>query len=141
MKKENLTQEQKNRIKELNEIEASNIENYDRALVIFLTSTFGFSFLAASYIVSAWGDLCHGWLLLGGWLFLAVAIVLFLVNYYLAYKDVEYRKKENLQGKPYNPKLRKCIIKINFAVGVTYTLSVFLIVAFVVLNMWPLVRV
>ena len=73
----------------LNKTELSNFESYDQSLVIFLTSTFGFSLLAVSYIVETWGSLCHGWLLLVGWIILALAIALFLFNFYLTHRGIE----------------------------------------------------
>ena len=118
----------------LNEVERSNFESYDRALVILLTSTFGFSFLAVSYIVEVWGVLLYVSLLLGGWVLLAAAIILFLGNFYIAYKDVEYRRKDLDNKRPYNNRLRKLIVKINWTVGVLYIASIILIMLFVALN-------
>ena len=125
----------------LNKIELSNFESYDRSLVIFLTSTFGFSLLAVSYIVQTWGSLCHGWLLLVGWILLTSAIVLFLFNFYIAYRDVQGRRKDSIEKSPYNDKTRKLIININWAVGLMYVISICLIATFAALNIWTLVSV
>ena len=124
--------------KNLNKTELSNFEGYDQSLVIFLTSTFGFSLLAVSYIVQTWGSLCHSLLLLGGWVILALAITLFLFNFYLTHRGIESVRDDIRNKRPYENKLmtlRSRVVRINWIVGVMYLLGVFLIISFVALNM------
>ena len=123
---------------DLNKTELSNFESYDRALVIFLTSTFGFSLLAVSYIVNTWGNLCHGWFLLIGWTILALAIALFLLNFYLTHRGIESIRNDITNKQPHAKKLitlRSKVVRINWIVGVMYLLGVSLIISFVALNM------
>ena len=121
----------------LNDAEGSNFEAYDRALIILLTSTFGFSFVAVSYIVDVWGTLCHGWMLISGWGLLALGITLFLFNYYLAHRSIKLRREQIKEKKPYSEKrtLRPLVVKINWGIGIIYSVAILLIIGFVGLNL------
>ena len=116
-----------------------NQQAYDQALVIFLTSTFGFSFLAVAYIGETWETLSYTLLLKIGWIILSATIALFLINFWVG--DIalnrELKRKQQLYKIEDTKESiwTKFIRSFNFLVGLAFIVAIGLIVYFVLLNL------
>ena len=142
MNREEQIEEYNKCVEEYNQYRKANEESYDSALVIFLTSTFGFSFLAISYIGKEWEAVCHPLLLKAGWIILFLITLLFLANFWVGGKALnKYLEKMRQRYQIEDTEDTKegewanVVRNINLFVGFLFIIAIGLITTFVVLNL------
>lgn len=124
----------------------SNTESYDKSLLTIASSALGFSLLAIRYIVGPWEDAILKPFLIVAWVLMVVSITKSLVAYRVSNKALKQQerdindyfihgKKEARERKKAD-RLSKLNEDLNNAAGITFALSVFLLVLFISLNLF-----
>lgn len=111
-----------------------NLEARDRAILILLTSTFGFSFLAISQLEKKWDQLlCKGFLTIG-WTMLVCTVIVYLLNFGLSNIGLKQELKNDMDRESL---IMRCVRYINSIVTLLFILSLINIMLFVSLNLNP----
>ena len=122
--------------------QAANSDLRDRAILVLLSSGFGFSLLATGHIATVGKPISHAGWLYWGWMLLIVTIVLYLVNFWVADRalniEIDCARKHFLEGNEQVPGYSKWSLYVGYANWATIgflTSALACIVVFVVLNL------
>ena len=127
-------------IREYKTSHAANIDARDRAVLILLSSTFGFSFLAISQLEKNWDSLLYKGYFTFGWTILVITVVLYLVNFGLSNKGLKaaISQSDNSKDQPIENFTLRCVKWINSIVTVFFLLALISIMLFVFFNLNPI---
>ena len=132
------------RKEDYDERELSNSENYDRSFVTLSTFIFGFSLIATSYITANNAGICYTGVLIASWISISAAIILYIVNFWIAGRALGIdlkRAGQCWEEKDYSVFNKRenwdiCRKWINWIVGGLFIFALVSIISFVILNLF-----